>query len=302
MAPDRDQEPRRRSRFLIGFLLIWGALAGSAGALGGDVAFGLAVLAVTLVTALLWERLAYGTPLQSLVRDLGMGRPTGRSILAAGVISACLLAFYPAYGAVSGHPLSLRADWLWLALGLFAYHGMAEELAWRGYAFRRLREGASFGSAIWRTMPLIAITHLPIVVTHGPAVGGFAILVAAVTCLPFGYLWERGAQTIWAPAMLHAAIDAFALIEVPEGRAAVSFSITLAIVSLVVPLGVFAFGDRFFGTRRAVAPQPSPTAAGVRGRGPKSAPRSNSRGRTSRATPAHSHADHGAAHAHNASA
>ena len=63
-------------------------------------------------------------------------------------------------------------------------------------------------------MPLIAFTHLPILITSGPVVGSLAIVVAAVTCLPFAYLWERGSETIWAAAMLHASIDAFKLLEV----------------------------------------------------------------------------------------
>jgi hypothetical protein len=80
--------------------------------------------------------------------------------------------------------------------------------------------------------------------TNGPVVGLFAIAVAAVTCVPFGYLWERGGQTIWAAAMLHTSIDAFKLFEVPGGEAVVVFSIGLAMVSIVVPLGVLVVGDR----------------------------------------------------------
>jgi membrane protease YdiL (CAAX protease family) len=53
----------------------------------------------------------------------------------------------------SGNDLPLRSGWLWLAVGLFAYHGLAEELAWRGYAFRRLRQGRTFGAAIRWTIP-----------------------------------------------------------------------------------------------------------------------------------------------------
>jgi membrane protease YdiL (CAAX protease family) len=138
--------------------------------------------------------------------------------------SAAVLTFYPAYVLVSGTDLTLRSNWLWLAVGLFAYHGLAEELAWHGYAFRRLRRGRTFATAIRRTIPLIAITHLPIVITNGFAVGLFTIAVAAVTCLPFGYLWERGGETIWAAAMLHASIDAFKLFEIPGGEAGLVFS------------------------------------------------------------------------------
>lgn len=244
--------PRLRvTLFLAGFLLIWGVMYGAGAVQGGGVTYGLVALAATLAVAALWERVAFRTPSRELARVLGLGRPTPRSLVAGGLVAAVVVAFYPIWSAVSGVPLPLRADWLWLAIGLFAYHGLAEELAWRGYAFRRLREGRTFRGAVLWTMPLIAATHVPIVITQGPVVGGLAMVVAAVTCLPFGYLWERGGQTIWAAAMLHAAIDVFKLIEVPPGPDAVSFSIALSLVSIVVPLAVFLFGDRFFGAARS---------------------------------------------------
>jgi membrane protease YdiL (CAAX protease family) len=243
----------RPGRFLLGFFSLWGALYASGAAQGGGVAYGLLALSLTGAVAALWEHFAFATPARALLGSLGFGRPTGRSLLMGAAVSAAVLTFYPGYVLVSGTELTLRSDWLWLAIGLFAYHGLAEELVWRGYAFRRLRQGRSFGAAIVRTMPLIAITHVPIVITNGPAVGLFAITVAVVTCLPFGYLWERGGQTIWAAAMLHASIDAFKLFEVPGGEAGVVFSISLAMVSIFVPLGVVVLGDRFFGRVRAVA-------------------------------------------------
>ena len=253
MTATGADSPMRLGRYLIGFFLIWGVLYASGAAQGGGVAYGVLALGLTAAVAALWEGFAFGTPMRAVLRSLGLGRPTGRSLLAGAVVSGAVLAFYPLYALASGNNLQLRADWLWLAIGLFAYHGLAEELAWRGYAFRRLRQGRAFAGAIRWTMPLIAITHLPILVTNGLAVGSFAILVAIVTCLPFGYLWERGGQTIWAAAMLHAAIDAFKLLEVPTGQAGVVFSLTLAVVSLVVPLSVFAFGDRFFGRRSTLS-------------------------------------------------
>ena len=38
---------------------------------------------------------------------------------------------------------------------------------------------------------LIAATHLPIVLGLGPVIGLTARLVAAVTSIPFGYLYDR---------------------------------------------------------------------------------------------------------------
>jgi len=77
------------------------------------------------------------------------------------------------------------------------------------------------------------------------------------TSVPFAYLWEMGRGTIWAPAMLHTAIDAFKLVVIPVG-ATLTFSLALAAVSVVVPLLVLAVprtSDRR--ERRATAARPA---------------------------------------------
>jgi membrane protease YdiL (CAAX protease family) len=124
---------------------------------------------------------------------------------------------------------------MWLLIGVLALHGLAEEVVWRGYAFRRLRVGRSFPRAAVLTMPLIAATHVPILVTSGPAVGLAAMAVAAVTSVPLAYLYETGRNTVWAPALVHAVIDAFKLVVVPLAVTA-GFSLLVAGVALLVPL------------------------------------------------------------------
>ena len=59
--------------------------------------FALLALAATLAVAGLWEYGAFATPRKQLMRVLGFGRPTGRSLLAGLSISTAVLAFYPAY-------------------------------------------------------------------------------------------------------------------------------------------------------------------------------------------------------------
>jgi hypothetical protein len=60
------------------------------------------------------------------------------------------------------------------------------------------------------------------------------MLVAAVTTLPLAHLYELGRGTIWAPALVHADIDGFKLVELPA--APTTFSLPLAAISLTVPL------------------------------------------------------------------
>jgi membrane protease YdiL (CAAX protease family) len=225
-------------RFLLGFAVLYGALtAFSAADPTGRwlVVMAAAVLSVAVVV----ERVLYRTPISRAVRWCGLGRPGGRSLAAAAAVSILVLGVYPLHAAVTGTALALRPDWPWVLVGVFAFHGIAEELVWRGYAFRRLRAGRSFGSAVLWTMPLVAATHVPILLTMGVAVGIGAMAVAALTSLPFAHLYETGHRTLWAPDLVHTAIDSFKLVVVPAA-AATTFSLLLVAVSLLAPLLVLA--------------------------------------------------------------
>jgi membrane protease YdiL (CAAX protease family) len=221
-------------RFLAGFALLCAVLLGAA-ALDSTGRWGLGILAAVLVTGVVVERVQHGSTVRDAVRRLGLRRPGGRAMALAAAVSAPVLLVFPLTAALSGAGPVLRPDWVWLLVGILAFHGLAEELVWRGYAFRRLREGRSFRAAVAWTMPLIAASHVPIVVAMGPAVGLGAMLVAAVTAIPLGYLYETGDRSIWPPALVHTAIDAFKLVVLPA--AAVStFSTLIIVVSLAVPL------------------------------------------------------------------
>ena len=224
--------------FLAGFAVLCGALFGTS-AVDATGRWGLAILAAVLVTAVIVERIRCGSSIAATLRQLGLGRPGGRALLLALAVSGLVLLVFPATAIVSGTAVTLRPDWPWLLVGVFAFHGLAEELVWRGFAFRRLREGRSFWAATCWTMPLIAVTHVPIVVALGPAVGLGAMAVAAVTSMPLAYLYETGRRTIWAPALVHTAIDTFKLVLIPAA-ALPTFSLLIIVVSLTVPLLAFA--------------------------------------------------------------
>jgi membrane protease YdiL (CAAX protease family) len=124
------------------------------------------------------------------------------------------------------------------------FHGFAEELVWRGFLFGHLRQSATFGGAVVRSMPLLALTHVPILLMSGVLVGALAVLTAIATCLPLAYLWERGGRTVWAPALLHGLIGTWQLF---ERTYPVTFSVVLLVAAIGVPLLALMFGDRFFG-------------------------------------------------------
>lgn len=223
--------------FLAGFGLLWGSLA----LLGGLVTFGLWGVPIFLVVALLAlavQRVLFGTPLRRWVSTLGLGRAHWRGILLALVISALVLLVFPLTSVITGAQLELVVDWPLILLGLFAFHGLSEELVWRGYAFRRLRVGRSFPRAVLWTMALLAVTHIPIIIQGGPIVGIGAMIVAAATSIPFAYLYETGRNSIWAAAIVHTAIDSFKIFVVPPS-ATMTFAMLLIVISIGVPLLTF---------------------------------------------------------------
>jgi membrane protease YdiL (CAAX protease family) len=221
-------------RFLLGFALLYGVLAGLA-ELDATGRYGLAILAAVLLAALVVEYLLDGTGPAAALRRIGFGRAGGRALVVALGVAGLVQLVYPLVTTMTGAAPVLRPGWPWLLIGIFAFHGLAEELVWRGYAFRRLREGRSFGAAVAWTMPLVAATHLPILLRSGVAVGLAAMAVAAVTALPLAHLYEAGRGTIWAPAVVHTGIDSFKLVEIPTA-ALTTFSLTLAAASVFIPL------------------------------------------------------------------
>lgn len=229
-------------RFLAGFLVLCGVLLGTS-ELDATGRWGLGILAATLLAAVVVETLYRPRPLGEVLRALGLGRP-GRWAMAVAVgVSCVLLLVFPATAAISGAGARVREDWVWLLIGIFAFHGVAEELVWRGFTFRRLRHHRTFWSATLWTMPLIAASHLPIVFTVGPAVGLGAMAVAMVTSVPFSYLYETGRRTIWAPALVHTAVDSFKLVVIPTAALS-TFSVLIIAVSLTVPLLALAVPAR----------------------------------------------------------
>lgn len=251
-STDVKQAPVRSGsqwvRFLLGFAVLLTVLLGIS-EFDATGRFGLPILAVVLIVGLLVERVAYRVRPREALRLLGFGRPAWRSLVLACIVGALVLLVYPVAAMTTGTTFSLRPDWPWLLIGLFAFHGLAEELVWRGYAYRRLRQGRSFWRAVLWTMPLVAVAHVPIVIASGPVVGAAALLVAAITSIPLAYLFDTGRSTIWAPAIVHTAIDSFKLVVIPTA-ALTTFSLLLSAVSIVVPLLVLLVPRRYLNSSK----------------------------------------------------
>jgi membrane protease YdiL (CAAX protease family) len=114
----------------------------------------------------------------------------------------------PIYARLAQSPITLAANWGWIVLAIFLFNGLAEESLFRGFVFGRLRRGCSFWRAATLSMFYFAAAHVPLLITIGPVIGALGILFSIPIAYVTAYLFERGANTWWGPAVLHTITNA----------------------------------------------------------------------------------------------
>jgi membrane protease YdiL (CAAX protease family) len=199
----------------------------------------LTALAASLAILVAGEVLVLRTPWRAVGVVLGLGRPRARALLLAAAAGGAVVTGYVAGAALLGVRLELRPGWAGVLVAVLLFHGVAEETVWRGFAFGRLRRVATFRRALLLSIPLITLTHVPILLGSGWLVGTLAVLSAAITCVPLAWLYEHGDRTIWAPATLHGLIGTWQLFERPYPA---QFSVVVLLASITIPLAALAVG------------------------------------------------------------
>ncbi|MBL8015682.1 MAG: CPBP family intramembrane metalloprotease [Ignavibacteria bacterium] len=239
-------ESRKKFKLLFiiaGYLILYGVLELAAKQTGdtGNTWNALLITACVLLMAILVEIFIFRRRFNDLLSLLGLGKPRVKAIAAALIITMLMFICYPAITAITGYQFRLPAAWLWLAIGVFVFHGIAEEVLYRAFLFRRLREGRSFWKAAWLAVIFFTAAHIPIIVNMGLMVGGMAVLLAVVSSFPFSYLYEKGGNTIWAPAIVHAAIDTIIPILAAGGmneQSTMAVSVWMA-AAMIIPYTAF---------------------------------------------------------------
>jgi membrane protease YdiL (CAAX protease family) len=191
----------------------------------------LIVTGLMLVVALIFENSFFKRPISGGFLALGFGRPNPRAILAALIIGIIMLAFFPVFSLITGAQISLKPDWLWILLAIVALNGIGEETLFRGYVFGGLRREAelSFRQAGFISMAIFAAVHLLLFIGNPFFVGFLGTLIAVAAAFPMAYLFERGGNTIWAPALLHVVTHAIRLVDIPEPHYLTAVGIWLAL-------------------------------------------------------------------------
>jgi membrane protease YdiL (CAAX protease family) len=243
---------RSTGRILVGATVMFVVLQGGLNLLIPRLDITWSSLLVTtamLLLAMVIERLAYGRSPRQAIAALGWGRPRPSALLAAAVIAAVMVAFFPVYSLVTGVPLGLKADWAWILLGAIALNGLAEETLFRGFVFGHLRQaGHTFRRAGAISLLIFGAVHLYLFTNNPPAIAFLATVLAVSAGLPLAFLFERAGMVIWAGVILHVTAHTFRLVDVP-----VAESMTLATAWLLLQFGavflVFVFRNNLLRSR-----------------------------------------------------
>jgi len=225
------------------FALVWGLFDRTAAFLGsvrGEA--GILVCIIVLAATTACELALSGrTPVRALAA-LGLRIPDLRALLWTFALVGLLLGFYPLFAAATGAQLSIRADAIPLAIGLLAQGGVAEEVLFRGFPFRRLREGRSF----WRAASLAAMgfvaVHSLLFLTLDFALALASLLLSLSLSFPLAWLFERSGGSIWPPAIVHAVLQG-AIKLVDAGEHFFAMAIAWMILGALLPWAFFLLAD-----------------------------------------------------------
>lgn len=232
--------PRTWLRLLVGFFAVFALFQALGHVLASDRAqAGLLICAAIVAATIGAEAGLFRRPLPAVVHYLGLGRPTARGMLAAAVAVVALVLVLPLYALVRGTEIAPAPGWLGMLPGLFAQAGVAEEILFRGYLFRHLQDRRSFWRAALLSMLPFVGAHLILFFTLPWPIALASVGLAAATALPLAHLFVLGGRTIWAPALLHFAIQgAIKVVTIPD-REAMLLPLVWIVAAAVIPYVVF---------------------------------------------------------------
>lgn len=184
-----------------------------------DLTTGFWIASIAAISALLaLEMLVFRHNFAAAFRFLGFGRPDSRTFIITAVTGLFTLLFFPVFSAITGATVAIPDNWLWKLSGIIAIHGIAEEALFRGFLFHHLRFGRTFNRAAFLSLLVFAAAHVYLF-TYMPApLAFFSTLLSLASAFPFAYLFERGGNTIWSPALMHTSVHAISFFDISESH------------------------------------------------------------------------------------
>jgi membrane protease YdiL (CAAX protease family) len=166
---------------------------------------------VAIGATVMCEARLSGRPLRECWRAVGFRSPRPGQLRVVGVALIPIALAYVAIFTFVRVPFETEAMLPLLIAKYAIAQGIAEEVLFRGFAFRHLRVGRTFGRAALLSAVIFAAVHLTNLLKGMTAevVIGMAIstVYAFVLAFPFALLFERGGGSLAGVSLLHFAID-----------------------------------------------------------------------------------------------
>jgi membrane protease YdiL (CAAX protease family) len=225
---------------MAGLLAVFALFHGLATDLGSDRGqAGLLIGGTVVLATVTAQTFLFGQPARVAAKWLGLGWPAGRGLAAAGAIALLLVSSMPLTLMLTGVSVNWYPGWLWLLPGLLAQAGVAEEILFRGYLFRHLRDRRSFWRAAALAMGPFVLVHLILFTSMPWPVALAAVALAGATTPPLAHLFELGGNTIWAPALVHFVMQATVKVVTFEGESGLLIPIVWMVACASLPYLVF---------------------------------------------------------------
>ena len=154
------------------------------------------------------ERALFGPDWSRVRAALGFVSPRWRAVLVALAVSLPMWLFLPLYGWTFAIPIAVNPGWLAILIGVILVNGLAEEVIHRAFIFGHLRRQLSFANAATISAVTFALQHIYLVFTMGMVAGGASVLLALLLGFPLALVYERGGNSLAAPAILHTSSNA----------------------------------------------------------------------------------------------
>lgn len=236
MRSEREHQRAPYLRIVLGVVLLWGILQAAAtatGSLRGE--WGVPIAGLIVLIGIATEAVLFNHSVLSAARALGLGWPSIRSLLASAGLALALLAVLLGFALITGAEIPPVSGAAVLAVGIVCQGGVSEELIFRGFLFGHLRRHHAFWPAVGISLVPFVAVHALLFMTLPLPVAAASVALSVVSAIPLAHLFEMGRGTIWAPALLHAAIQGVKLVDVHEAWT-VPLALIWMVASAIVPL------------------------------------------------------------------
>ena len=239
--------PRPPSHLYLLFTAVFLLMHGT-GVVAGQLPYiynALISFSVVLLALVIAEKWYSGKPYTKIIENLGFHSNRFAGIVPGIIISVALLFLYPVFGHILNTRIALHESWLPNLIGICLTGGLMEEMFFRGFLFRHLRERMNFRKAVFVSAILFTAAHLLLFTYMDWAIALSSTLLAVFMSVPLAWLFERAGNTVWSPAMLHATIRTIGLVVTTSEENFMPLALLWMLGGMVVPYLVLLFYSDF---------------------------------------------------------